>query len=85
MELTYGRLHIPYITENLKIYSAVLGKSDNNSASGEIVSVDKKSLEVKCGDGNTILLKEVQFFGGKRMSIESYLNGHNIEKTVLGV
>ena len=77
--------HTLYKGEPLKIYSAVHGNVDNSSAPGEIVSVDKKSLEVKCGDENTIFLKEVQFFGGKRMSIESYLNGHNIEKTILGV
>jgi len=76
--------HTLYNGEVLKIYSAVMGNNDDTHVPGEIVNVDKKNLEVKCGDGKTVFIKEIQFFGGKRMSIESYLNGHNIEKTVLG-
>ncbi len=76
--------HTLYKGENLKIYSAVIGNENTGDLPGSIVSVDKKNLEVKCGDNKTIFLKEVQFFGSSKMSIESYLNGHNIEKVVLG-
>lgn len=76
--------HTLYKGENLKIYSAVLGNENTSDIPGSIVNVDKKNMEVKCGDNKTIFLKEVQFFGSSKMSIESYLNGHNIEKVVLG-
>lgn len=76
--------HTLYKGENLKIYSAVIGNENTCDLPGSIVNVDKKNMEVKCGDNKTIFLKEVQFFGSSKMSIESYLNGHNIEKVVLG-
>ena len=76
--------HTLYKGENLKIYSAVIGGENTKDLPGSIVNVDKKNLEIKCGDNKTIFLKEVQFFGSSKMSIESYLNGHNIEKVVLG-
>lgn len=76
--------HTLYKGEPLKIYAAEKGGECTDGGPGDIVFVDKKRAEVKCGDGKTVILKEVQFFGGKRMSIESYLNGHNIEKITLG-
>lgn len=76
--------HTLYKGENLKIYSAKIGNENTSDLPGSIVNIDKKNMEVKCGDNKTIFLKEVQFFGSSKMSIESYLNGHNIEKVVLG-
>ncbi len=76
--------HTLYKGENLKIYSAVIGNENTSDLPGSIVNIDKKNMEVKCGDNKTIFLKEVQFLGSSKMSIESYLNGHNIEKVVLG-
>ena len=75
--------HTKYNGENLKIYSAVAGENFENKKCGEIISADKNGLKVVCGGGESILIKEAQFFGGKRMSICSYLNGHNIETNVL--
>jgi len=78
--------HTLYNGEPLKVYSALKGSSNTSKMPGEIVFAGKSGLEVKCGDGNTIIIKEAQFFGSKRMSIESYLNGHNIDcNTILGV
>lgn len=44
---------------------------------GQIISVDKNGICVGCGDGS-VLITEIQMQGGKRMSVESYLNGHTI-------
>lgn len=77
--------HTIYNNEPLKIYSAVKGNVNNSAKPGEIINAGKSGLEVQCGDNNTVILKETQFFNSKRMSIESYLNGHNIEcGTILG-
>ena len=78
--------HTLYKGETLKVYSALKGSTNATKLPGEIVSAGKLGLEVMCGDGNTIVIKDAQFFGSKRMSIESYLNGHNIDgNTILGV
>lgn len=77
--------HTKYKGENLKIYSAVKGGKTEVRRCGTVVSADKCGMTVVCGGGKTVLIKEAQFFGGKRMSIESYINGHNIDvNTILG-
>lgn len=75
--------HTKYKGENLKIYSAENGGLCNEKVCGKIVSADKTGLRVACGNGETVLIKEAQFFGGKRMSIGSYLNGHDIDENVV--
>lgn len=77
--------HTLYKGEALKIYLAIAGEKNEAAPVGGIVSAGKNGLEVKCGDGKTIIIKEAQFCGSKRMSIESYLNGHNIDcNAILG-
>ncbi|MBO5364891.1 MAG: methionyl-tRNA formyltransferase [Clostridia bacterium] len=45
---------------------------------GEILSADKTGICIACGDGS-ILVKEIQMQGSKRMDVASYLNGHEIQ------
>lgn len=72
-----------YKGEILKIYSAEMG-DPTSSPAGTILGIKNKCLEVACGD-KSILIKEIQFFGGKRMTVESYINGHEIDlKEILG-
>lgn len=78
--------HTLYNGEILKIFSAVKGKEHSLKVPGSICSAGKGGLEVMCGDGKTIIIKEAQFFNSKKMSIESYLNGHTIDcSTILGI
>ena len=66
-----------YNGETVKIYEAV--KADGSGESGMIASLDKnKGLKVYCGDG-ALYIKTVQFAGSKKMNIEDYARGHNIE------
>ncbi len=61
--------------KRFKIYSCeVYGTS--NAAPGTVV--DEASLTVSCGDGNCIVLKEIQLEGGKRMSAEDFLKGKKL-------
>lgn len=39
----------------------------------------KKGLEVACGDGQTLVLTELQGEGGKRMAAADYLRGHPLK------
>lgn len=69
-----------YKSETMKIYMAKHGETaPQNVKPGEIIGVSKKNLAVACGDGNSVLIEEIQFKGGKRMNVASYLNGHSID------
>lgn len=70
-----------YGDEALKILHAKIGR-ETSGAIGSI-KITNKMLEVVCGDGMSIFVDEIQFKGGKRMSVESYLNGHSIDETVI--
>ena len=61
--------------KRFKIYSCeVSGKSD--ATPGTVV--DETNLMVSCGDGNCIVLKEIQLEGSKRMSAEDFLKGKKL-------
>ena len=59
----------------MKIVSASL--AEKKGKPGEILSADKAGICIACGDGS-ILAKEIQMQGSKRMDVASYLNGHEI-------
>lgn len=63
--------------KKIKIYKSSLAGKVNGSA-GEIV--DEKKFVVACGDGNGIIVREIQAEGGKRMAAADYLRGNRIEK-----
>ncbi len=70
-----------YGDDMLKIISASLG-GDTDAKCGSFKIIDKK-LEIACGDHKSIIVDEIQFKGGKRMMVESYLNGHTIDESII--
>ena len=62
----------------LKIFSALLTHRRTDLAPGSVVSAGKDGIEISCGDGETVLLTEVQAPGKKRMRAEDYLRGHKL-------
>ena len=62
----------------LKVFSAQLTNQRTELAPGNIVSTGKDGIEIACGDGETVLLTEVQAPGKKRMCAEDYLRGHKL-------
>lgn len=67
-----------YNGEVLKIISAKKGEMAKGE-NGEILEFVKgKGIRVKTSDGS-IYIEELQFAGGKRMSADDYLRGHNID------
>ena len=62
----------------LKIYSARLTHRHTEAVPGSIVSTGKDGIEIACGDGETVLITEVQAPGKKRMPAEDYLRGHKL-------
>ncbi|WP_163192607.1 methionyl-tRNA formyltransferase [Clostridium thermarum] len=71
-----------YKGESMKIFTAdVLGKN-KGEIPGLIVKATKDGLVVAASD-NYLAIKELQFPNGKRMSIESFLNGNSIEEGII--
>lgn len=70
-----------YKDETFKISQAeeILGYDGNI---GEIVDVTKDGFIVKTKD-SSIIIKEMQAKGGKRMKTSDYLRGHTIEKNII--
>jgi len=60
---------------NFKLFRAEAGSGSTSKAPGEVISAGKGGLEVACGDG-TVIIREVQAPGGKRMSAADYFRGH---------
>lgn len=66
----------------IKIWRAENKDKGTYSNPGEILSVSKEGIEVACSKGS-ILIKELQELGSKRMDTIAYLNGHNIDRGIL--
>ncbi len=63
-------------TENQKKIQAE--NADNKPECGIIISADKKSFNIQCGEG-LLKVNEVQLEGKKRMRTEDFLRGYKIE------
>lgn len=66
---------------NLKIHRAIKGNKVN-AIPGTVVNVTKKGIEIACGDGNSIIITELQKPGKKKMDAYSFTLG---TKTEIGV
>ena len=72
-----------YEEEPLKLFRAEAENGAFPDAEfGEIVEVTKQAFAVKCGDG-VLWVRELQARGGKRMSADAYLRGHEMKEGVL--
>jgi methionyl-tRNA formyltransferase len=60
----------------VKVFSVEAGNKTEKSP-GEIVNAGQSGIEVACADG-TVIIKELQPPGGKRMAAADYLRGHPI-------
>lgn len=73
----YPVAYTAYKGETLKIFSCLKGEK-SDAPNGKILGIKDKKLWISCENGS-ILADEIQFFGKKRMTVESYLNGHDID------
>ncbi len=70
--------------KNLKLFSSHISEELTGGKPGEAV-VLKNGLGIFCGDGNAVVVKDVQYEGKKRMAAADFFRGHPIEKgTILG-
>lgn len=80
----YGLQPWPVATMNIedatfKVYSAEYTDNSTNKAPGTIVYAGKKGIEIACGNGQTIMVTEIQASGKKRMKASDFLLGHPIK------
>lgn len=71
-----------YIYDRMKIYETEVLYESSNKEPGRILNVDKNGIKVACKEG-CLLIKKVQFPNGKPLTIEQYINGHDIEKDII--
>lgn len=62
----------------MKVYEAVVEEDNIEAVPGSVLRCDNDGIKVKCGE-NSVLIKEIQFPGGKRMSVSDYLKGNSFE------
>lgn len=82
--LVYGLNSWPsaYIVSNnitYKIHRVVFGKKDMIENAGKIVAISKDGIEVVCGDGNTLVITEIQKQGKKKMDGYTFSNGQRLK------
>lgn len=80
----YGMQPWPVATAELdgavyKIFAAAYTDTHTDKASGTIIATGKDGIEVACGGGETVMIKELQAPGKKRMSAADFLRGHSIK------
>ena len=80
----YGMQPWPVATAELdgavyKIFAATYTDTHTDKAPGAIVATGKDGIEVACGVGETVMIKELQAPGKKRMSAADFLRGHSIK------
>ena len=60
---------------NFKVYKAVMTGNETKAKPGTLLNAGKDGIEIACSDG-TVIIKELQAPGGKRMNASDYLRGH---------
>ena len=64
--------------KRLKVYRGSVGGS-TAATPGTVVSAGKQGIAVAAGDGQTVVITQLQPEGGKRMAADAYLLGHPIQ------
>ncbi|WP_271808569.1 methionyl-tRNA formyltransferase [Clostridium beijerinckii] len=71
-----------YKNERMKIYETEVLREKSNKEPGTIIDVSKNGVKVSCNE-DVLLIKRVQFPNGKPLTIEQYINGHEIEENII--
>ena len=65
----------------VKIFEVEETGVQTDATPGTIVAAGKQGIDVACGDGLVLRIKQLQAQGGKRMAADDYLRGHPINLT----
>ncbi|HXE15489.1 MAG TPA: methionyl-tRNA formyltransferase [Bryobacteraceae bacterium] len=66
-------------SQTLRIYDAYPLVRQSSDEPGTLES-EKRTLRVICGHNSALELKEIQLEGKKRVGVDAFLNGHNMER-----
>lgn len=80
----YGMQPWPVATAEIdgavyKIYAADYTDRTTEKVPGSVVSAGNDGIEIACGSGETVMIKELQASGKKRMKAADFLRGHKIK------
>ena len=64
--------------KNFKIFRVEQTGKTTDKAPGALLALTKQGLEVACGGGDVLVIRELQAEGGKRMAAADYFRGHPI-------
>ena len=68
--------------EVMKIYNAIEVEEKRSFEPGFVIEVSKDGVKVATKDGS-VLIKVVQFAGGKALKVEEYIKGHTINEAIV--
>lgn len=71
-----------YKGEKFKVWKAKVSEECCNEEPGKIIKVDKEGLFV-CTANGVLIIEEIQFPNSKRMTVDAYLRGHEIENNII--
>jgi len=71
-----------YNGERMKIYETEAFEEKTSKEPGTIIDVSKDGVKVACKEG-VLIIKKVQFPNGKPLTIEQYINGHEIANNII--
>lgn len=80
----YGLQPWPVATMELedktyRVFAADYTQTKTNKLPGSVVSAGNDGIEIACANGETIMIKELQAPGKKRMNAADFLRGHSIK------
>ena len=80
----YGLQPWPVATMELedktyRVFAADYTQTKTDKMPGTVVSAGNDGIEIACANGETIMIKELQAPGKKRMSAADFLRGHSIK------
>jgi len=64
-------------SKRLRLFSPEVLHKESDARPGTVLQADKRGIFIACGN-NSLLIKEIQPEGKKRMTVESFLCGHSI-------
>ena len=82
----YGLQPWPVATMELegksyRVFAATYTGRKSTKAPGSLIAAEEEGLEFVCGNGETLLVTELQAPGKKRMPVSDFLRGHKVALT----
>lgn len=64
--------------DTIKVFEADYCSITTKKEPGKIVAVNDSGIAISCAEGNTVIVKEIQLPGKRRMKVSEYLKGHRL-------